>query len=286
MGTKYATVTVSGYNATPPSDDGSVSSTNQVKWSTIKTKLPDPLKTAIEAIDAGLVAAFNYSARSITTGETVAAGDHMKTVEIAPTVSSVVTVTLPDAATMAAGYTVNIVNRTNFTAVIARATASDVLNGVAANEALFALRAVTYKVNSTTNGYTTVDKTFAAGSQAEMEAAASAAVFASPSNLKFHPATAKAWVTFNTAGVVPSGGSHNVTSVTDNGAGDFTVVIATDMSGTSYAALCTVGDSNPPVMPGTSAKLAGSFTIASRMHDGTLTDSGGTYDVVVYGDHA
>ena len=47
MGTKWSTVSVSGYNSSPPSDDGSTTTANEVKWSTIKTKLPDPLKTAL-----------------------------------------------------------------------------------------------------------------------------------------------------------------------------------------------------------------------------------------------
>lgn len=167
MGTKYATVTVSGYNASPPADDGSTSASNQVKWDTIKTKLPDPLNTALAAINSGLVSAFDYSARSITTGDTTIASDHMRTIEVAPTVSSVVTINLGDAATMAASYTVNIVNRSNFTAVIGRATASDTINAVAANDALNALSAVTYKVNSTSNGYVTVGNTATAPTSAQ-----------------------------------------------------------------------------------------------------------------------
>jgi hypothetical protein len=55
MGTKPVSVSVSGYNASPPSDDGSVSEDNKVKWSGVKTKLGDPLKTAIEAISSGFV---------------------------------------------------------------------------------------------------------------------------------------------------------------------------------------------------------------------------------------
>lgn len=156
MGTKYTTTPVSGFNASPPADDGSISAANQVKYATLKTKLADPLNVAIAAIDAGLVTAFDYSARSISTSDSAIASDHMKTIEIAPTVSSVVTITLSDAATMAAGYTVNIVNRSNFKATITRATTSDTINGSAASETLLAMAAVTYKVNSSANGYTAI----------------------------------------------------------------------------------------------------------------------------------
>lgn len=50
----YSNVTVTGYNDSPPSDDGTVSAANQAKWSTVKTKLFDPLQTALEAINTGI----------------------------------------------------------------------------------------------------------------------------------------------------------------------------------------------------------------------------------------
>jgi len=53
----YTPVSVSGYNAGPPPDDGSTSASNQVSWSGIKTKLADPLNTAIESIDTNVSSA-------------------------------------------------------------------------------------------------------------------------------------------------------------------------------------------------------------------------------------
>jgi hypothetical protein len=47
----WSTVTVSGYNATPPPDDGSQVATNKVSWAGIKTKLTDPLNTAVSALN-------------------------------------------------------------------------------------------------------------------------------------------------------------------------------------------------------------------------------------------
>jgi hypothetical protein len=49
---------ITGYNATPPSDDGSTVSSNQLSWAKHKTKLSDPIKTFVEAIDANVQAAF------------------------------------------------------------------------------------------------------------------------------------------------------------------------------------------------------------------------------------
>ena len=52
----YSEVTVSGYNASPPPDDGSTGASNQVTWAAIKTKLTDPLNTAIAAVDDNVAA--------------------------------------------------------------------------------------------------------------------------------------------------------------------------------------------------------------------------------------
>ena len=54
----YSSQSSSGYNSSPPSDDGSETEANRIKWSTIRTKLSDVLKTFAEAIDAAVLAAF------------------------------------------------------------------------------------------------------------------------------------------------------------------------------------------------------------------------------------
>lgn len=46
---------LSNYNISPPPDDGSKVTSNRISWATIKTKLTDPLKTWIDAINASLV---------------------------------------------------------------------------------------------------------------------------------------------------------------------------------------------------------------------------------------
>lgn len=50
----YGSITVTGYNDSPPSDDGSATEANRAYWSTIKTKLFDPLKTAAEALNSAI----------------------------------------------------------------------------------------------------------------------------------------------------------------------------------------------------------------------------------------
>lgn len=47
----YSNVSISGYNLDAPTDDGAQTANNRVTWAKQKTKLADPLKVAIEAID-------------------------------------------------------------------------------------------------------------------------------------------------------------------------------------------------------------------------------------------
>lgn len=153
MGTKYTTTAVSGYNASPPADDGSQVASNQVLWSTIKTKLPDPIKTALESINSKLVTALDTSITLTSTTYNTLAGDHAKTIQIASTTSPAVTINLGDAATMAAGYYVTINNQSAYTATVGRVTSGDTINGAAANVTIAAGGAATFKVNSAANGY-------------------------------------------------------------------------------------------------------------------------------------
>ena len=64
MGTRYSTNSASGYNATPPADDGTVSEANKVKYSTVKTKLADPAKTLADDINTDLVEHFDRGPQS------------------------------------------------------------------------------------------------------------------------------------------------------------------------------------------------------------------------------
>ena len=54
----YTTTTISGYNASPPPDDGSRVSANKVEWAKHKTKIGDPIKTGVESVDSNANAAF------------------------------------------------------------------------------------------------------------------------------------------------------------------------------------------------------------------------------------
>ena len=57
---------------------------------------------------------------------------------------------------------------------------------------------------------------------------------------------AKAWVNFNGESTVAIGNSYNVASLTDNGAGDYTVNFATDITSAAYCAVGSSGGGSNP----------------------------------------
>ena len=133
MGTKYTSVVVTGYNATPPSDDGAQTDANKVKWSYHKTKIGDPLNNAIAAINTALVTAFDASAAAKTISYTTTAADNGKLIEAN---TAAIVISLLDAATAAAGYTVSIYNGSAAAITVGRQTGGNTINGVAADVTL------------------------------------------------------------------------------------------------------------------------------------------------------
>jgi hypothetical protein len=151
MGTKYSSQSTSGYNSSPPVDDGTASEANKVKWSTIKTKLADVLKTFGEAINTALVTALDKSCRTTAASDSAAASDHDRTIQVT---SSGVTITLADATTMAAGYTVSVSNQSGGVITVALATATDLIDTVTnATQSIEAKETKRYIVNTSANGY-------------------------------------------------------------------------------------------------------------------------------------
>ena len=69
----YSTVSISGYNSSPPPDDGTQTTANLVQWSKHKTKIGDPIKTLAEAINTQCVNAFATMALQQTTAITTSA---------------------------------------------------------------------------------------------------------------------------------------------------------------------------------------------------------------------
>lgn len=111
--------------------------------------------------------------------------------------------------------------------------------------------------------------------QAEQEAASSTSVAVSPGRQQYHPSAPKAWCAFNGTGTVAIAASYNVTSLTDNGTGNYGVNLTTSFSSTSY---CVVASCNEPGGASTCANvpgIAGSIS-ASAVPVVTITAGGST----------
>lgn len=152
MGTKYTSQSASGYDASPPADDGSQTEANKVKWSSIKTKLSNVLKTFIEAVDTQLVTTLNTSPRSLAASGNAASTDHWKTIEVT---TASVTVTLAAAATMTAGYIVNVSNQSTGNITVACQSADTIDTVTNTTQVLSAKECREYIVNTGATGYIT-----------------------------------------------------------------------------------------------------------------------------------
>lgn len=130
MSNPYIQPSLTGYNASPPSDDGSTTSGNQLKWSNHKTKLGDPLKTFIENVDAATLAAFGLSFGAgiapKTSAYTVTTADRGRFI----TVTGTTTITLLAAATAGAGFPLLVVNIGTGTVTV-DGNGSETINGAA-----------------------------------------------------------------------------------------------------------------------------------------------------------
>ena len=73
----------------------------------------------------------------------------------------------------------------------------------------------------------------------------------------------RAWVNFNGTGTVAIRGSGNVSSITDNGTGSYTVNFTTSMPDVNYSAIGTVSDLSAPGGNEAFAMLRGGFATGS-----------------------
>ncbi len=109
------------------------------------------------------------------------------------------------------------------------------------------IEAITTDVTATSEDFDLSFKTMAAGA-----AAAERARIKSTGDFQFNSgygsvATAygcRAWVNFNGTGTVAIRASGNVSSITDNGTGDYTVNFTTAMPDANYSSVVNAGNSN------------------------------------------
>jgi hypothetical protein len=97
----------------------------------------------------------------------------------------------------------------------------------------------------------------------------------------------RAWVNFNGTGTVAIRASGNVSSITDNGTGDYTVNFTTAMPDANYCICATRGqngNTNPSyvmaVREVSSAPSTSSFTLTTNAATGGQVDSEGVYVAV------
>lgn len=74
-----------------------------------------------------------------------------------------------------------------------------------------------------------------AATQAEQETSTSTTVYVSPGRQQFHPSASKFWLRMDGTGTISITSSYNMTSITDNGTGDYTLTINVDFSSTVWS---------------------------------------------------
>lgn len=126
--------------------------------------------------------------------------------------------------------------------------------------------------------------------QAEMESASSTTVCASPGRTQYHPGVAKAWIIFDgTSGSIGTGAaSHNVSSVTDNGTGDYTISFTTSFSSSNFCAVGSAYQGSGPVYCTVNPKTYATGSVRVEVAD-VVSDSlkdATNVNVVCYGDQS
>jgi hypothetical protein len=89
--------------------------------------------------------------------------------------------------------------------------------------------------------------------------------------------TAKAWINFNGLGTPAIRDSFNVSSITDNGTGDYTLNFTTAMANANYAIVATVGSRDRFISP--VDRATGSCRLLCENNTGSAFDDGDIYAV-------
>jgi hypothetical protein len=88
----------------------------------------------------------------------------------------------------------------------------------------------------------------------------------------------RAWVNFNGSGTVAIRGSGNVTSITDNGTGDFTINFTTAMPDANYAVMSNGAEVNTSGLGSIGLRLSTSPT-TTTVRVGATDGAGGAFDM-------
>lgn len=148
-----------------------------------------------------------------------------------------------------------------------------------------------YDISEGANNKATAENVVAglAASQAEQEAASALNRIVVPARQQLHPSAAKGWVYVTGAGSPSAAASYNVSSITDNGVGDFTINWGTDFSSANYACAAMIGDDGaaPDSLDArfhATTPLAAGTTRVMTVSNNSNTDID-RWSVIAFGDH-
>jgi hypothetical protein len=99
---------------------------------------------------------------------------------------------------------------------------------------------------------------------------------------------AKCWIHFQGTGTSAINDSFNISGLTDNGTGNYTITILNDMVNVSYSSPCAASDSgitNSDTMVNPYTWATGSVSIGTNNNSGTLVDRSDT-NITIHGDLA
>src|SRR5512139_1954528 len=133
MASPYTSQSSSGYNSGAPADDGSAVASNQVLWSSVKTKLGDPVKTLADNINSALVTAFGKmldggSVATTAVDYTVLSADQGKLIRVT---ASGKTITTPDATSVSSPFVFAVLNSAASGNITIDGSGAQTVNGAA-----------------------------------------------------------------------------------------------------------------------------------------------------------
>ena len=124
------------------------------------------------------------------------------------------------------------------------------------------------------NGEALVQHAESEATQAEMEGESAVAKFVPPDLVKNSPGVAKAWICWHHATTINA--SYNITSITNDATGFYTITIATDFSGASYARALGNAESNVAMyIDNATAPTAGATKVNLTNNSGSNANVGG-----------
>ena len=323
MGAPYTSVAISGYSSNPPSDDGQQTEANRGKYSTIKTKLGDPVKTLAETMNTNILAAVlkmigGNGITSTAISYQVLSTDQGKLIY---STGSGLTHTTPDATDVDDPFVFGVKNAHASSTLTVDGFGAQTINGAASvtiqagdgclfftdgtnwfTTGLFPAASLTLSaalVADTITGNTSVTTAAlsastvagaAVATQAQQETGSATDRIVSPGRQHFHQSAAKGWVQIDAnAGNVTS---YNVSSIGDNGAGTFTVNWGTDFFSTAYnvqatPVLTSVGsDASTYTSQISNSLAAGTTQVVTVNHLNFASTDPNFTMVTAFGDHA